>query len=211
MTVKPLDDPIEGVAAPFRLANCDTDMIIPKQFLTGIRRTGLSEGLFYNLRFDEDGNELSEFVLNREPYRHARILVGGENFGCGSSREHAPWALQDFGFAAFIAPSFADIFRNNCIKNCLLPIELPSEEVERILEVIENPLSAAMSISLHNQTIAYGAKKAVGFEIDAFSKLRVIAGLDEIGASLAYADAITAAEVRTADLTPWLHVPGPSA
>lgn len=211
MTLKPLNDPIEGIAAPFRLANCDTDMIIPKQFLTGIRRKGLSGGLFYDLRFDDSGRELVDFVLNRQPYRHARILVAGENFGCGSAREHAPWALQDFGFAAVIAPGFADIFRNNCIKNGLLPIELPDEEAQRIFDVIEDPGNAMMSISLSRQTITYGAGITVGFAIDAFSKSRLLAGLDEIGASLAYVDAISEAEARTAALAPWLHVAGSSA
>ncbi len=195
---------LRGVAAPLPMANIDTDMIIPKEHLKTTERTGLGKVLFDELRFREDGSPNPDFILNTAPYDEANILVAWDNFGCGSSREHAPWALADFGITAVIAPSFADIFFNNCFQNGILPIPLPTEEVERIMRLIENPQAATLSIDLESQTITLPDGGRVGFEIDPFRKQCLLEGLDNIGLTLAKADAIDAFEAKQRAEQPWL-------
>src|SRR6188472_2167954 len=157
---------LTGVAAPLKIVNVDTDMIIPKQYLKTIKRTGLGTGLFSEMRYREDGNENPDFVLNQPAYRKARILVAGENFGCGSSREHAPWALLDFGIHCVIAPSFADIFFNNCFKNGILPIVLPQEQVDLLMDDAERGANAVVTVDLENQTISGPDGGTIPFEVD---------------------------------------------
>lgn len=170
-----------GIAAPLRMINVDTDIIIPKQFLRTIKRTGLGVHAFNDIRYHDDGSEKEDFVLNKEPYRNASILITGENFGCGSSREHAPWALADFGIRAVIAPSFADIFFNNSFKNGMLPIVLPQEQIDQLMaEAEENP-DAPITIDLDKQTVTRGNKLSFEFEIDPFRKHCLLNGLDDIG------------------------------
>ncbi len=187
---------LEAIAAPLRMANVDTDKIIPARFLKTIKRSGLGQHAFAGLRYNEDGSENPEFVLNREPYRHARILVAGENFGCGSSREHAPWALLDFGIKCVIAPSFADIFFNNCFKNGILPIVLPSAQCAALMEDAESGANARIIVDLAAQTVSRPDGEAFGFEIDPFRKRCLLEGLDDIGLTLEKAPSIDAYEAR---------------
>ncbi len=193
---------LTAVAAPMPLINIDTDMIIPKQFLKTIARSGLGRNLFDEMRYTQDGSEVADFVLNRAPYRDAKIIVAGDNFGCGSSREHAPWALLDFGIRVIIAPSFADIFFNNCFKNGILPIRLPEAEVNRLMAHAENGENATLTVDLENQTISGQEGDAIGFDVDAFRKYCLIEGLDDIGLTLQKADKITSFEVDRNRL-PW--------
>lgn len=193
---------LTAVAAPMPLINIDTDMIIPKQFLKTIARTGLGRNLFDEMRYTQDGSEVGDFVLNRAPYRDAKIIVAGDNFGCGSSREHAPWALLDFGIRVIIAPSFADIFFNNCFKNGILPIRLPQAEVNRLMAHAENGENATLTVDLENQIISGQEGDAIGFEVDAFRKYCLIEGLDDIGLTLQKADKIASFEVDRNRL-PW--------
>ena len=196
---------LTGVAAPLPQINVDTDMIIPKQFLKTIQRSGLGKNLFDEMRYDADGNEVADFVLNRPAYRQAKILVSGENFGCGSSREHAPWALLDFGIRCVIAPSFADIFYNNCFKNGILPIALPQEDVDKLMDDAERGANAVVTIDLEAQVITGPDGGSVGFEVDAFRRHCLLNGLDDIGLTLEKAEAIDAYEVRQAATAPWLR------
>ena len=195
---------VEGVAAPLPLVNIDTDMIIPKQFLKTIKRTGLGVNLFDEMRYDTDGNEIADFVLNKPAYRNAEVLVAGENFGCGSSREHAPWALKDFGIRAVIAPSFADIFFNNCFKNGILPIALPAEEVEALMEDASNGANAVLTVDLENQEITRPDGSKIGFEVDPFKKECLLNGLDDIGLTLQKAAAIDSFETSYGARAPWI-------
>ena len=196
---------LTGVAAPLPLINVDTDMIIPKQFLKTILRSGLGANLFDEMRFDQDGNEIADFVLNRPAYREAKILVGGENFGCGSSREHAPWALLDFGIRCVVAPSFADIFYNNCFKNGILPIVLPQEDVDKLMDDAERGANAILTVDLETQVITGPDGGSVAFDVDPFRKHCLLNGLDDIGLTLEKADAIDAFEARMDATTPWLR------
>ncbi|MEQ8966292.1 MAG: 3-isopropylmalate dehydratase small subunit [Azospirillaceae bacterium] len=194
---------LTAVAAPLNMANVDTDMIIPKQFLKTIERTGLSKGLFYELRFDEKG-EPTDFVLDRPAYKGAQILVTGSNFGCGSSREHAPWALLDAGIRCIIAPSFADIFYNNCFKNGILPVALPLDQVEGLLADAEKGANATLTVDLEAQEIRRPDGGTIAFEIDPFRKKCLLEGLDDIGLTLEKADAIAAYESSAKAERPWL-------
>jgi len=195
---------LTGIAAPLALINVDTDMIIPKQFLKTIKRTGLGVHLFDEMRYGDDGKEKPDFVLNREPYRKAKILITGENFGCGSSREHAPWALLDFGIRCVIAPSFADIFYNNCFKNGILPVALPKETVEKLMEYARGGANATLTVDLAAQTVTGPDSVPIRFEIDAFRKHCLLNGLDDIGLTLQKAAAIDAFEERQKRAQPWL-------
>jgi 3-isopropylmalate/(R)-2-methylmalate dehydratase small subunit len=195
---------LTAVAAPLPMINVDTDMIIPKQFLKTIKRSGLGESLFFEMRYDDDGGEKPDFVLNREPYRKAEILIAGDNFGCGSSREHAPWALLDFGIRCVVAPSFADIFYNNCFKNGILPVVLPREQVEALMALAARPEGAVLSVDLERQEIAGPDGRAMRFEVDAFRKSCLLGGLDEIGLTLQKAPFIAAFEERHKASQPWL-------
>jgi len=195
---------LEGVAAPLPLVNVDTDMIIPKQFLKTIKRTGLGVNLFDEMRYTQDGEEIADFVLNKPAYRDASILVGGENFGCGSSREHAPWALLDFGIRAVIAPSFADIFFNNCFKNGILPIVLPADEVELLSQDAQKGANAVLTIDLVSQEITRPDGSVIGFEVDAFKKECLLNGLDDIGLTLNKVSAIDSFEKSYGAQAPWL-------
>jgi 3-isopropylmalate/(R)-2-methylmalate dehydratase small subunit len=195
---------LTGIAAPLPMINVDTDMIIPKQYLKTIKRTGLGEGLFAELRYDEDGKAKPDFVLHRPPYDTAVILIAGENFGCGSSREHAPWALLDFGFRCIIAPSFADIFYNNCFKNGILPIKLPQSEVDKLLDDASRGANATITIDLPNQEIRGPDGGVIRFDIDPFLKRCLLEGLDDIGLTLEKADAISAFESRSRVQRPWI-------
>ncbi len=195
---------ITGVAAPLPLINVDTDMIIPKQFLKTIARTGLGRNLFDEMRYGDDGAELPDFVLNRPAYRGAEILVAGENFGCGSSREHAPWALLDFGIRAVIAPSFADIFHGNCFKNGILPVVLPQEQVDALMADAEKGENARITVDLEAQTVTGADGTAYPFEVDAFRKRCLLEGLDDIGLTMEKAAAIDAFEDRASRERPWV-------
>ncbi len=181
---------LTGIAAPLDIINVDTDMIIPKQFLKTIQRSGLGKNLFDEMRFTPEGAEIEDFVLNQAAYREAQILVAGDNFGCGSSREHAPWALLDFGIRCIIAPSFADIFYNNCFKNGILPIVLPQAEVDKLMDDAKRGANATLSIDLESQTIKGPDGGSIAFEVDAFRKQCLMEGLDDIGLTLQKADAI---------------------
>ncbi|TVR98951.1 MAG: 3-isopropylmalate dehydratase small subunit [Rhodospirillales bacterium] len=196
---------LTGIAAPLPMINVDTDMIIPKQFLKTIKRTGLGQSLFFDLRYDDAGNENPDFVLNRAPWRNASILITGENFGCGSSREHAPWALLDFGIRAVIAPGFADIFFNNCLKNGILPIVLPVDEVKRLMQEAQQGANARMTIDLADQTVVSPTGRTLRFEVDPFSKHCLLNGLDDIALTLAKADRIDAFETEQRAELPWLY------
>ena len=193
---------LSGVAAPLPMVNVDTDMIIPKQFLKTIQRTGLAKGLFYELRFDEAGAR-KDFVLDEPAYKDAKILVAGANFGCGSSREHAPWALLDAGIRCVIAPSFADIFYNNCFKNGILPIALPQEEVDKLMDDAERGANAIVTVDLEKQVITGPDGGSIAFEIDPFRKHCLLEGLDDIGQTLQKDAAIAAFEDKRA-AQPWL-------
>jgi len=194
---------LTGVAAPLPMVNVDTDMIIPKQFLKTIKRTGLGRNLFDEMRYDDNGEEIGEFVLNRPPYREANILVSGENFGCGSSREHAPWALLDFGISCVIAPSFADIFYNNCFKNGILPVVLAQGRVDALMEEAGKGANAPLTVDLEAQTVATVDGRVFSFEIDPFRKHCLLNGLDDIALTLEKAPAIDAYEARMAAERPW--------
>ena len=195
---------ITGVAAPLPLINVDTDMIIPKQFLKTILRSGLGKNLFDEMRYDDDGAEIEDFVLNKPAYRQAQIIIAGDNFGCGSSREHAPWALLDFGIRAVIAPSFADIFHNNCFKNGILPIVLPQEQVDALMEDARNGENARITVDLENEIVTGSDGTAYPFEVDAFKKHCLLSGLDDIGLTMKKVDAIDAYESRLAQDRPWV-------
>ena len=195
---------LTGVAAPLNMINVDTDMIIPKNYLKTIKRTGLGKVLFAEMRFDEAGREKPDFVLNKAPYRRATILVAGTNFGCGSSREHAPWALLDFGIKCVIAPSFADIFFNNTVKNGILPIELPAARVNQLLRFLLELPGAEATIDLPAQTVKGPDGQTDKFEIDPHRKHCLINGLDDIGQTLQKAAAITAFEAKAAAGRPWV-------
>ncbi len=195
---------IEGVAAPLPLVNIDTDMIIPKQFLKTIKRTGLGANLFDEMRFNQDGTEIDSFVLNQPAYREAQVLVAGENFGCGSSREHAPWALLDFGIRVVIAPSFADIFFNNCFKNGILPIALPQEDVDKLMADAERGANATLTVDLENQKITGPDGGEIAFEVDPFKKHCLLNGLDDIGLTMEKASAIDSFEAKNSASAPWL-------
>jgi len=195
---------LTGVAAPLPMINVDTDMIIPKQFLKTIKRTGLGISLFFELRYDDSGAEIADFVLNRPAYREARILITGENFGCGSSREHAPWALHDFGIRCLIAPSFADIFHNNCFMNGMLPIELAQDIVDELMADAQQGANATFAIDLPNQTIHPPGGETIRFDIDPFRKDCLVNGLDEIALTLNKEDAIAAFEEKAKAARSWL-------
>jgi 3-isopropylmalate/(R)-2-methylmalate dehydratase small subunit len=194
---------LTAVAAPLPMINVDTDMIIPKQFLKTIKRTGLGKSLFYELRYDEDGKERPEFVLNQPAYRTAQILVAGENFGCGSSREHAPWALLDFGIRCVISTSFADIFYNNCFKNGILPITVSPENLEKLLDDARRGANATITVDLEKQEIRGPDGGVVHFDIDPFRKDCLLNGLDDIGLTLQHEAAIAAFEERASATRPW--------
>ena len=194
---------LSGVAAPLPMVNVDTDMIIPKQFLKTIKRTGLSKGLFYDMRFDEAGKP-KDFVLDQPAYKDTKILVAGDNFGCGSSREHAPWALLDAGIRCVIAPGFADIFYNNCFKNGILPIALPQEQVDLLMDDAERGANAVVTVDLEKQEITGPDGGKVAFEIDPFRKHCLMNGLDDIGLTLEKADKIDGFEAERAEAEPWL-------
>ncbi|HEY9539339.1 MAG TPA: 3-isopropylmalate dehydratase small subunit [Kiloniellaceae bacterium] len=194
---------LTGVAAPLPLVNVDTDMIIPKQFLKTVQRTGLSKGLFYEMRFDEQGRPKEGFVLDQPAYRNAKILVAGENFGCGSSREHAPWALLDAGIRCVIAPSFADIFYNNCFKNGILPIVLPQEQVDLLMDDAARGANAIVTVDLEKQEIAGPDGGTIAFDIDPFRKHCLVNGLDDIGLTLQKADRIAVFEKAREVSQPW--------
>ncbi len=195
---------LSGVAAPLPMTNVDTDMIIPKQFLKTILRTGLGKSLFHEMRFDDEGRENPDFVLNKPAYRKARILVAGDNFGCGSSREHAPWAILDFGIRCVIAEGFADIFYNNCFKNGILPIKLPKADVEKLMDDASRGANATVSIDLDAQEIRGPDGGVIKFEIDAFRKRCLLEGLDDIALTLEKKKAIDAYEKNASIERPWL-------
>jgi 3-isopropylmalate/(R)-2-methylmalate dehydratase small subunit len=194
---------LSGVAAPLPIHNLDTDKIFPAIYLKTIKRTGLSQWLFQEIRFKPDGTENPDFVLNQTPYRHAKILIGAENFGCGSSREHAPWALLDFGIRCVIAPSFADIFYNNCFKNGILPIALPKEIVDELMEDATKGANAVLTVDLENQTISRPDGEKIAFELDPFRKHCLLNGLDDIGLTQQKAKAIDAFEAKSRAAEPW--------
>ena len=195
---------LTGVAAPLPLINIDTDMIIPKQYLKTIKRTGLGTALFAEMRYDEAGAELPDFVLNKPAWRNAQILVAGDNFGCGSSREHAPWALLDFGIRCVISTSFADIFFNNCFKNGVLPIVLPQEDVAKLMDDAERGANATVTIDLEAQEIRGPDGGVIAFDIDPFRKHCLLNGLDDIGLTMEKADEIGAFEQKAGAERPWL-------
>ena len=196
---------LTGVAAPLPIRNVDTDMIIPKQFLKTIKRTGLGKSLFYEMRYDpETGKEISDFVLNKPQYRQATILVAGENFGCGSSREHAPWALLDFGIRCVVAPDFADIFYNNCFQNGILPIKLPQSDVDKLMDDASRGANATLTINLEKQEIRGPDGGVITFDIDPFRKHCLLNGLDNIGLTLEKSKAISTFEISTNSTRPWL-------
>lgn len=195
---------ITGVGAPLDMINVDTDKIIPKQFLKTIKRTGLGSNLFDEMRFYSDGAEIPEFVLNQPAYRNSKVLISGANFGCGSSREHAPWALLDFGIRCVIAPSFADIFYNNCFKNGILPIALPEEQVDELMEDANNGANATFTIDLEAQEIVRPDGGRISFEIDKFRKYCLLNGLDDIGLTLKKTDVIEKFEERQKTEQSWL-------
>lgn len=197
---------LTGVAAPLPMINVDTDMIIPKQFLKTIKRSGLGKNLFDEMRYDDNGNEIPDFVLNKPAYRNAQILVSGDNFGCGSSREHAPWSLLDFGIRCVIAPSFADIFYNNCFKNGILPIRLPQEDVDKLMSDAERGSNATVTIDLEKQEITGPDGGCIKFEVEAFRKHCLLNGLDDIGLTLQKGDAINEFEAKRAASQPWLSL-----
>ena len=195
---------LTGVAAPLEITNVDTDMIIPKQYLKTIKRTGLGTGLFSEMRYNEDGSENPDFVLNKPAYRKAQILVAGDNFGCGSSREHAPWALLDFGIRCVISTSFADIFYNNCFKNGILPVTVSQDDLDKLMDDARRGANATLTVDLETQEIRGPDGGVVRFEIDAFRKHCLMNGLDDIGLTMEKAPAIDSYEKRAADNRPWL-------
>ena len=197
-------DQLTGVAAPLNILNIDTDMIIPKQFLKTIKRSGLGANLFDEMRFTQDGEEIADFVLNREPYRGAEIIVAGDNFGCGSSREHAPWALLDFGIRCVISTSFADIFYNNCFKNGILPITVSADDRDALMADAADGENPELSIDLETQTIRRPNGVEVSFDIDPFRKQCLLEGLDDIGLTLEKGGSIDSFEATRAEEKPWL-------
>ena len=195
---------LTGIAAPMPLVNIDTDMIIPKRFLKSIKRTGFGVSLFDEMRYNRDGSEIPEFVLNQPQYRDAEILIAGDNFGCGSSREHAPWAIKDFGIKAIVSTSFADIFYNNCFKNGILPIVMPQEVVDVLMKDAEKGANARMTVDLENQTVTSSDGEVFSFEIDPFKKHCLIEGLDDIGLTMEKASSIDTYEAKLGQSMPWL-------
>ncbi len=196
-------EPFSGIAAPMPLVNIDTDMIIPKQFLKTIKRSGLGVHAFDEMRYDDDGNEIPDFVLNQAAYREASILIAGDNFGCGSSREHAPWALSDFGIKVVVSTSFADIFFNNCFKNGMLPIVLPQEQVDLLMKDAEKGANARVEINLEDQKITSSDGDVIQFDIDPFRKHCLLNGLDDIGLTLEKATSIDSFEAKAGAARPW--------
>ena len=194
---------LDAKSAPLPLANIDTDQIIPKQFLKTVERAGLAKGLFYDFRFDEQGREKPEFVLNRGGYRNAQVVVAGDNFGCGSSREHAPWALMDFGIRCVISTSFGDIFYNNCFKNGVLPIRVSPEDLEKLFDDADRGSNATLSIDLEKQEIRGPDGGVVKFEIDAFRKHCMLNGLDDIGLTKQKQSKIASFEEKSKAARPW--------
>jgi len=194
---------LEGVAAPMRVINVDTDMIIPKQYLKTIKRTGLGKGLFSEQRYKDDGSENPDFVLNKPAYRNARIIVAGDNFGCGSSREHAPWALADFGVRCVISTSFGDIFYNNCFKNGLLPIRVSPEDLEKLFDDAERGANSTLTVDLEKQEIRGPDGGVVKFDIDPFRKHCLLNGLDDIGLTQQKQSKIVSYEQKAQDARPW--------
>ena len=192
---------LQGLAAPLPIVNIDTDMIIPKQFLKTIKRTGLGVSLFYEMRYDTEGKLIEDFVLNTKPYDQSKILVAGDNFGCGSSREHAPWSLKDFGIRCVISTSFADIFYNNCFQNGILPIVVKAEELDRLMSAAGSQLE--FNIDLPNQSIQAG-NHSINFEIEDHRKERLLQGLDDIGITLGYKEDISSYESNKKTQKPWL-------
>jgi 3-isopropylmalate/(R)-2-methylmalate dehydratase small subunit len=195
---------LTATAAPLNMINIDTDMIIPKQFLKTIKRTGLGAHLFDEMRFTPEGKEIPEFVLNQAPYRKAEVLIAGDNFGCGSSREHAPWAILDFGIRCIIAPSYADIFYNNCFKNGILPIKLPKAMVDELAELAKSQPENPISIDLEKQEIR-AWNKVYSFDLDAFRKKCLLEGLDDIGQTLQKQQQIASFEQKQSADKPWLY------
>ena len=196
---------LDGRAAPLELANIDTDQIIPKQFLKTVEREGLAKGLFYDFRFDGDGNEISDFVLNKPEYKGASVLIAGDNFGCGSSREHAPWALMDFGSMCVISTSFADIFFNNCFNNGLLPVIVKPEELAALMDEAKGG-NHMVSVDLEAQTVVSPSGKTFAFQIDPVRKEKMLKGLDAIGETLQHGGDIDVFESKRAISQPWLEV-----
>lgn len=194
---------LTGVAAPLPIINIDTDMIIPKDYLKTIKRTGLGKGLFAEMRFNEDGSENPDFVLNKPAYRQAQILVAGDNFGCGSSREHAPWALLDYGIRCVISTSFADIFYNNCFKNGILPIKVTPEQLEALMDDASRGANATLTIDLEEQKIYGPDGGSITFDIDPFKRHCLLNGLDDIGLTMEKKDEIDSFEAKNAELHPW--------
>ena len=196
---------LTGIAAPLPMANVDTDKIIPARFLKTIQRTGLGKAAFANLRYNEDGSENPDFVLNQEPYRKAEILIAHENFGCGSSREHAPWALLDFGIRCVIAPDFADIFHNNSFKNGILPIKLPREVCDQLMEDARMGENARISVDLERQVVVRPNGEEIPFQIDPLRRHLLLNGLDDIGQTMQRGGAIDSFESRQQAAQPWLY------
>lgn len=194
---------LTGVAAPLPIINIDTDMIIPKDYLKTIKRTGLGKGLFAEMRFNEDGSENPDFVLNKPAYRNAQILVAGDNFGCGSSREHAPWALLDFGIRCVISTSFADIFYNNCFKNGILPIKVSQEDLDKLMDDASRGANATLSIDLEGMTISGPDGGSISFELDEFKRHCMLNGLDDIGLTMEKSDNISVFEKKASANRPW--------
>ena len=195
---------LTGIAAPMPLINVDTDMIIPKQFLKTIKRSGLGVNLFDEMRYDDDGKEIADFVLNKPQYRNAEIIVAGDNFGCGSSREHAPWAIADFGVKCVVSTSFADIFFNNCFKNGILPIVLPQEQVELLMADAEKGANARMTVDLEAQEITTSDGDVIKFDVDSFKKHCLMEGLDDIDLTMEKISAIDTFEDKAAQQRPWV-------
>tara|TARA_B100000686_G_C16498875_1_gene815992 strand:- start:228 stop:827 length:600 start_codon:yes stop_codon:yes gene_type:complete len=195
-------DTLKGIPANLPMINVDTDMIIPKQFLKTIKRTGLGKSLFYEMRYDEKGKKIEEFILNKKPYNQSNILLTGKNFGCGSSREHAPWALLDFGIKCVISSSFADIFYNNCFKNGMLPIILEEKKIEELAEYSKR--KEEIQINLSDQEIIYGNKR-IKFDLDSFKKKCLLEGLDDIDLSLEKSDKISSFENKLEKTKPWIN------
>ena len=195
---------LTAVAAPMPIINVDTDMMIPKQYLKTIKRTGLGSALFSEMRYKDDGSENPDFVLNKPAYRNAKIIVAGDNFGCGSSREHAPWALKDFGVTCVISTSFADIFYNNCFKNGILPVVVSPEDLEKLMDDAERGANATLSVDLQAQEIHGPDDGVVTFEIDAFKKHCLLNGLDDIGLTMEKAEKVDAFEETMHDERPWV-------
>ena len=195
---------LTGVAAPMPLVNIDTDMIIPKQFLKTVKRSGLGANLFDEMRFDKDGNEVPDFVLNQPAYRNAEVIVAGDNFGCGSSREHAPWALNDFGIRVIVSTSFADIFYNNSFKNGILPIVLNKEQRDILMTAAQNGANARISVDLEAQTISAPDGQVFSFDLDPFKKKCLLEGLDDIGLTMKKTESIDSFEKRHRKAAPWV-------